>query len=96
MWLARVALTDSNPSRSHRSCAWGFPKGLTRSSLKLQAWGCLYSRDAKCRVNRSLWPGLKPSPALQTMLSSHLDFKCHELEDHLQGEEDGEGHIEDV
>lgn len=39
------------------------------------------------------WPGLLSMPI---MLFSHLDFKGHELEDHLQGEEDGEGHVEDV
>lgn len=42
------------------------------------------------------WPGLGPSSALWTMLSPYLGFKGHELEDHLQGEENGEGHIEDV
>lgn len=30
------------------------------------------------------------------MPSSHLDFEGHELEDHLQSEEDCEGHVEDV
>lgn len=75
----------------------GVPKGLTRtSSLELQAWRCLYLRDAKCRVNGPPWPDLRPSPALLIMPFSHLGFKGHELEDHLQGEEDGEGHVEDV
>lgn len=28
--------------------------------------------------------------------STHPGLECHEFEDHLQGEDDGEGHIEDI
>lgn len=40
--------------------------------------------------------GINQPSDLQAAPCPHLGFEGHELEDHLQGEEDGEGHVEDV
>lgn len=49
-------------------------------------WGRTRS-DLSCQV---------PSAPLVLCPSTHPGLERHELEDHLQGEDDGEGHVEDV